>query len=161
MGVEQEPALPGWNVSGGCWARSGQETGWSPWLSRGPGLRQTRNMRGPTRGQVACLGASCRDRLLMCTEEMVPDPASVTTACGWKPSGSGLSSRRCFSPSSSYWSAWKARPAPDAAGSACFGAKSAFFLPSDRGLSVCIEAFVILGSQLLEVPALLEDLPPT
>lgn len=89
-GWSRNQPLPGWNVSGGCWARSGA----GGRLAGAPGcpvdldLGQTReHARTHSGGQVQgpALVPAAGTGSQMCTEEMVPDPASVTTAVVGKP----------------------------------------------------------------------------
>lgn len=89
--MEREPAPARlehlWGTLGTV--RGRWETGWSPgmgaWTQAGGGLG---NMRGPAlearcRGPASVLAAETDSQ--MCTEEMIPDPAPITTVAAGKP----------------------------------------------------------------------------
>ena len=138
-GWSRNQPLPGWNISGGCWARSGAggRLAGAPGWARGPGLRaNSGTCEDPlwSPGAGACLGAGCRDRLPDVHGRDGPRPGSCHHSGGWEASGSGLSSRRCSVPAAATGALGRPGQPRTAGGSACFEPNLAFFLPQ-------IEAF--------------------
>lgn len=116
MGVEQEPAPARlerlWGMLGTV--RGRWETGWSPWLSRGPGLRADSGtcedpLEARCRGLPWCQlqGQAPRCARKRWSQTRLLSPQRWLGSLWFWPE-----QQKVLSPSSSYWSAWKARPAP-------------------------------------------------